>query len=155
MHPCCVSALRQTDNPEFSFTSIALLTALCGNLLRCTLSTLLALDAGGLTASGASCALGLLHLLLALSGSLLLLALLDGGLAGGGTGLWALRPAFLDHIERGTDDGTLVLNGAASALLGDLLQVAFPISICFLLLHIPSFAAVFFFPKDSVDVIVN
>jgi hypothetical protein len=32
-----------------------------------------------------------------------------------------LLAALLDHVEGGTDDGTLVLDGAAGALLGNLL----------------------------------
>lgn len=86
-----------------------------------TLGTLLALDLLGLAAGSASGGLGLLELPLGLGGGLLLLALLDGGLAGGGASLGALGAALLDHVEGGTDDGTLVLDGAAGALLGDLL----------------------------------
>lgn len=84
-----------------------------------TLSTLLADDAAtGGTLGGA---LGLLSLLDGGGLLLLLLALLDGGETGGGAGLGAHGALLLDHIEGSTDDGTLGLDGAASALLGDLL----------------------------------
>ena len=83
-----------------------------GTLLRDLLSVASCASSGGL---------GLLGLLLRLGGGLLLLALLDGCGTGSGTGLGALGAALLDHVEGGTDDGTLVLDSAASALLGDLL----------------------------------
>lgn len=86
------------------------------------LGALLGLDLGGLATGTGGGALSLLGLLGRLGGSLLLLALLDGGLAGGGAGLGALGAALLDHVERGTDDGTLLLDGAAGALLGNLLE---------------------------------
>lgn len=54
-------------------------------------------------------------------GLLLLLALGDGGLAGGSTNLGLLVAAGVDLVERSTDDTTLVLDGLARALLGDLL----------------------------------
>ena len=85
------------------------------------LGALLGLDLGGLATGTGGGALGLLSLLGRLGSSLLLLALLDGGLAGGGAGFGALGAALLDHVERGTDDGTLLLDGAAGALLGNLL----------------------------------
>lgn len=73
-------------------------------------------------ASGAlSGSLGLLGLLNALGGSALLLALLDGGLAGSRAGLGALRAALLDDVEGSTNDGTLGLDLAAAAGLGGLL----------------------------------
>jgi hypothetical protein len=75
-----------------------------------------------LTLCGSGGRLGLLGLLLGLSGGLLLLALLDGGSAGCGSGFGSLGTALLDHIEGGTNDGTLVLDGAASALLGNFLS---------------------------------
>jgi hypothetical protein len=65
--------------------------------------------------------LSLLGLLGGLCGGLLLLAFLDGGAAGSGTGLGTLGAALLDYVERGTDDGTLVLDCAAGTLLGDFL----------------------------------
>lgn len=76
-------------------------------------------DLGGALAG--SSVLGLLGLLGSSGGLLLLLGLLDGGIAGGGTGLGAHGTALLDHLERGTNDGTLSLDGTASALLGDFL----------------------------------
>jgi hypothetical protein len=84
--------------------------------LSTLLTTLLSTTLGG-TGGG----LGLLSLLSALGSGLLLLSLLDGLLAGGSTGLGALVAALLDHIERGTDDGTLGLHDTASALLGNFL----------------------------------
>ena len=65
--------------------------------------------------------LGLLSLLHALGGSALLLALLDGGLAGSRAGLGALCATLLDDVEGSTDDGTLGLDLAATAGLGGLL----------------------------------
>lgn len=73
--------------------------------------------AGGALGSG----LGLLSLLHALGGSALLLALLDGGLAGSRAGLGALCATLLDDVEGSTDDGTLGLDLAATAGLGGLL----------------------------------
>jgi len=96
-----------------------ILTSPCLNLWRSALGTLLA-DLCGLTPSSSG-VLGLLRLLFCISRSLLLLALLDGGAAGSSTGLGPLGTALLDHIERGTNDGTLVLDCAAGALLGDFL----------------------------------
>ena len=90
-------------------------------LLPVALSTLLALDALTSTLGGVGGVLGLVSLLLALGSGLLLLALLDGLLAGGGTGLRAHGTALLDHIEGGTDDGTLVLYDTAGTLLGNFL----------------------------------
>ena len=63
----------------------------------------------------------LLGLLLALAVGFLLLGVLDRGLAGGGAGFGALGAALLDHVEGGSDDGTLVLDGAAGAFFGDFL----------------------------------
>jgi hypothetical protein len=74
-----------------------------------------------LSSGGAGGALRLLGLLLRLGSSLLLLALFDSLRAGGGTGLGALAAALLDYVEGGSDDGTLVLDGAASAFLGNFL----------------------------------
>jgi hypothetical protein len=74
-----------------------------------------------LAGRGAGGVLSLLGLLLALSSGLLLLGVLDGLLAGGGTSLGALASSLLDHIERSTDDGTLGLDDTASTLLGDFL----------------------------------
>lgn len=92
------------------------------DLARLALGLLLAGDtstdlAGGSLGRG----LGLLSLLLALGRGLLLLGVLDGGLTGGGAGFGALRTALLDHVKRGTDDGSLVFDGAACSFLGDFL----------------------------------
>ena len=95
------------------------LTSPCLHLWCGTLGTLLRLDLATGTGGGV---LGLVGLLRRLGGGLLVLALLDGGGAGGRAGLGALGAALLDHVERGTDDGTLVLDGAAGALLGNLLE---------------------------------
>jgi hypothetical protein len=98
-----------------------ILTARSSNLLWSTLSSLLALDSGSLTLSGAGGGLGLLGLLDTLSSGSLVLVLLDGGLAGGGTGLWSLGSSLLDHIEGSTNDSTLGLNSTAGSLLGNFL----------------------------------
>lgn len=90
------------------------------------LGTLLALDLLGLALCGTSSGLGLLGLLQGLGGGLLLLASGDGGSAGGVAGLRALRTTLLDDIKGSTDDGTLVLDGLARALLGDLLYNRYP-----------------------------
>ena len=74
-----------------------------------------------LATSGVGSGLGLLGLLLGLGGGLLLLGFFDGGLTGSGTGFGSLSAAFLDHIERGTDNSSLVLDGSACAFLGDFL----------------------------------
>jgi hypothetical protein len=42
-------------------------------------------------------------------------------LAGSGAGFGTLGTALLDYVEGGSDDGALVLDGAAGALLGDFL----------------------------------
>jgi hypothetical protein len=86
------------------------------------LGALLGLDLSSLATGTGSGALGLLSLLSRLGSSLLLLALLDGGGAGSVAGLGALGAALLDDVEGSTDDSTLVLDGAAGALLGDLLE---------------------------------
>lgn len=96
------------------------LTRLGSDLGGRALSTLLALDAlSGLGTGGSG--LGLLSTLAALVGGLLLLGVLDSLLAGGGTGLGALGAALLDHVEGGTNDGTLALHDTAGALLGNFL----------------------------------
>lgn len=113
MHLHQLSSLHPVHHIHLSGTS--------GGLAGGTLGTLLANLAAGLALGGAGSVLGLLGLLDGSGGGLLLLALLDGGLAGGGTGLGALSAALLDQLEGGTDDGTLSLDGTASALLGDFL----------------------------------
>jgi hypothetical protein len=82
-----------------------------------TLSTLLALNTLRLSRRRLGRRLGLLLLLLALRCCLLLLAFLDGLSAGGAAGFGSLGAALFDDVEGGADDGTLVLDGAAGALL--------------------------------------
>jgi hypothetical protein len=96
------------------------LTSPCLHLGCGALGTLLA-DLRGLASCAGGSLLSLLGLLGGLCGGLLLLAFLDGGAAGSGTGLGTLGAALLDYVERGTDDGTLVLDCAAGTLLGDFL----------------------------------
>jgi hypothetical protein len=79
------------------------------------------IPSSGLAGGGLGSGLGLLSLLHALGGSALLLALLDGGLAGSRAGLGALCATLLDDVEGSTDDGTLGLDCAATAGLGGLL----------------------------------
>ena len=127
--PAPVPASSVISQPSKNKISISIqlllnLAGLGGDLGGGALSTLLALDALGTTLGGSS--LGLLGLLAALGGSLLLLGVLDGLLAGGLTGLGALGAALLDHVEGGTDDGTLVLHNTAGTLLSDLLFVHKP-----------------------------
>lgn len=83
--------------------------------------TLLDVPSSGLAGGALGSGLGLLSLLHALGGSALLLALLDGGLAGSRAGLGALCATLLDDVEGSTDDGTLGLDLAATAGLGGLL----------------------------------
>lgn len=97
------------------------LTTLSVDLIRCALGPHLALDLAHLAPSRARRALGLLHLLLALRRRLLLLALPDRRLAGGGACFGPLGAALFDDIEGGADDGSLVLYGAAGTLFGDFL----------------------------------
>lgn len=97
------------------------LTALGGDLDGRTLGTLLTDNAATGTLGSRGGALCLLGLLGGLLGLLLLLGLLDGSSASSGASLGAHGAALLDHIEGSTNDGTLGLDGAASALLGDLL----------------------------------
>jgi hypothetical protein len=99
-----------------------LLTGVSGHPHLRTLAALLALDAAlGLALGGSGSLLGLLGLLHLLSLGLLGLDVRQVGGALGSTGLRAHGPALLDHIERGTDDGTLRLDCPARALLGNLL----------------------------------
>jgi hypothetical protein len=83
---------------------------------------LFALDPAGLPPRCTRCTLRLLHLLLALGRRLLLLAFLDRGLTGCGAGFGALGAAVFDDVEGGTDNGTLMLDGASGALLGGFLD---------------------------------
>lgn len=111
------------------------------DLLLSALGTLLAHVALLLGLGGGSSVLGLLGLLGGLGSSLLLLVGLDGLSAGGRSGLGAHGTALLDDLEGGTNDGTLGLDGAAGALLGNFLQRGSVITlsgVCFRLLHISS-----------------
>lgn len=92
------------------------------NLNLRTLGALLAHVSLGLALGGGGSVLGLLGLLGSLGSGLLLLVLSDGLGAGGRSGLGAHRPALLDDLEGSTNDGSLGLDGTASALLGNLLQ---------------------------------
>lgn len=112
-NPFVVYFPDRRDRTSF-LTSVALDLG-CG-----TLGSLLG-NLGGLSTGGTGSRLGLLCLLLALGLGLLLLALLDGGGTGGLAGLGADGALLLDHVKGETNDGTLGLDGAAGALLGDLL----------------------------------
>jgi hypothetical protein len=109
----------QKKNPKFNLpTPVYFLTRAGLDLRSGSLSTLL----GNLLSTGSTgSVLGLLGLLLALSLSLLLLTLLDGLGTGGLAGLGTEGTLLLDHVKGKTNDGTLGLDGAAGALLGDLL----------------------------------
>jgi hypothetical protein len=127
VHPCPSHADRQdvekTVNPcpFHAPPRHPSLTTLRSDLHRCTLSSLLALNPADLALGRARCGLGLLGLLDALRGRLLLLAGRDGGLARCFAGFRALRAALLDYVERGADNSALVLDCAAGALLGHFL----------------------------------
>lgn len=97
------------------------LTGVGGNADLCALGALLAGDTAGLALGGSSL-LGLVGLLDLLGLSLLVLDVLQVGGALGSTGLGAHRAALLDDVQGSTNDGTLGLDGTASALLGDLLR---------------------------------
>lgn len=97
-----------------------ILTAGSSDLLGRTLSSLLAGDLATGLALGSI--LRLLRLLDRGSSLLLLLALLDGSETGGAAGLGAHGSALLDHLEGGTDDRSLGLDGTAGALLGSFLS---------------------------------
>lgn len=100
------------------------LTARSLDLLRRALSSLLSHNSSNLSLCCRGSTLRLLSLLRALCCGTLLLALLDCGCAGSGTGFGSLRSTLLDYIERGTDDSTLRLDCAARSLLGNFLLVA-------------------------------
>lgn len=107
---------------SFSFPETERLEALRGlGLGTRTLGALLARNTARLALGGRGGDLGLLRLLGLRGGELLLLGLLDSLGARGGAGLGALAPLLLDHVERGTDDGTLGLDSTAGPLLGDFL----------------------------------
>jgi hypothetical protein len=100
---------------------LSILTRLARGLGRRALGALLALDALRAALGRVGGVLRLLGLLAALRRGLLFLGFRDGLLARGGPGLGAHVAALLDHIEGGADDGTLVLDGTAGALLGNFL----------------------------------
>lgn len=112
-HPVIKMLIRKS----FAFHVVVDLSGVGLDLLLGTPGTLLADDALGLALGGGGGLLGLLGLLGGRGLGLLLFALLDGLGTGGGTGLGAHGSLLLDHIERGTNDGTLGLDGAAGALL--------------------------------------
>jgi hypothetical protein len=90
--------------------------------LRCrSLSTLLALNTLCLSRCRLGRRLSLLLLLLALRRCLLLLPFLDRLGASSAAGLWSLGTALFDDVEGGADDGALVFDCAARALLCDFL----------------------------------
>jgi len=131
MHPYRRGTGRKTQEPQTpkNFASIPsaphkipLLADTDRGLGARTLGTHLADVPHGLALGGDGGVLGLLSLLSSLGGLLLLLVLLDGLLAGGAAGLGALGTLLLDHVQGSTNDGTLGLDGAARALLGDLLR---------------------------------
>lgn len=111
---------RQAENFEFIINHQTLFYLTCSSswFWRCSLGSLLAdLLAPGSTGSG----LCLLGLLLALGSSLLLLSGLDGGSTVGPADIGVEGTLLLDDVQRGTDDGTLVLDGLAASLLGNFL----------------------------------
>lgn len=91
------------------------------DLLAGTLGALLACNSRCLSLCCGTGALCLLSLLGGGSLGLLVLALLNRSGASSSTSLWALGAALLDHIEGSTDNGTLGLDCAAGALLGNFL----------------------------------
>jgi len=117
-HPC--ATLPRTQTTKQQKENLHPLTSRGLDLLWRTLSTHLACDSGVSLCSTGS-VLRLLSLLCALGSSSLLLALLDSSLTGGGTGFWSLTATLLDHIEGGTDNSTLRLDGTAGSLLGNFL----------------------------------
>lgn len=125
---------------QFVFIYTVCLASSGSDLLLSTLGTLLAHVSLGLALGGGGSALGLVGLLGGLNSSLLLLVGLDGLGASGRPGLGAHGAALLDDLERGTNDGTLGLDGAAGALLGNFLQRGSVTlsGICFRLVHISS-----------------
>ena len=111
----CIISQSQSATPISS-------ARLGAHLIRRALRTHLTLNPPRLPPRCTSRALRLLGLLLAFSGSFLLLALRDGFLAGCFSGFGSLRAAVFDQFERGTDDATLLFYGTAGALLGDFLD---------------------------------
>ena len=113
-------------SPVRSHSEFVVLTGVGGHLDLCALGTLLALDPARLSLAPLALArrsgrLRLVRLLGLFGRRLLRLALRDGLLPRRLASLHRHRPPLLDHIERGTDDGPLRLDGTASALLGDFL----------------------------------
>ncbi|KAI3483990.1 hypothetical protein L1887_53004 [Cichorium endivia] len=110
----CGGANGEEGKGNDKCTAAHLDTALAGTTLH-----LLARDLGTSTTGADRLGLGRLACLgLRL---LVLLALGNGGLAGGSTDLGLLVAAGVDHVERSADNATLVLDSLARALLGDLL----------------------------------
>lgn len=119
---CSSAALHTTSfSPSPPIPVYSYLAGSGGDLDLRTLCALLADVSLGLALAGGS-VLGLLGLLGGLSSSLLLLVLSDGLGASGRSGLGSHSPALLDDLEGSTNDGTLGLDGTASALLGNLLR---------------------------------
>lgn len=115
---------RTRTKHSFKTLDIFRLSGIGLNFALGALGSLLGSDTTtGLTTGGAGSGLCLLGLLLGLGCRLLILAFLDGGQACSITGLWSLCAALLDHVERGSHDGALVLDGATSSLLGDFLYL--------------------------------
>jgi hypothetical protein len=100
-------------------TSIAL-TSCRLDLWSRALCALLTLDSLCSALSGSS-QLGLVSLLLLLSFFLLLFGVLDGSGSESSAGFRSLGSSFLDYVEGGTDNGTLLLYGATASLLGNFL----------------------------------
>lgn len=131
MHPMALHApeiveepARKTQEPRTPLSHfLSLNTSLTSvrlDLLLRSLGTLLANLSSTLGVLGSE--LSLLSLLSSGSSLLLLLALLDGLGSGGGTSLGSDGSTLLNHIEGGTDDGSLGLDGSAGSLLGNLLE---------------------------------
>jgi hypothetical protein len=109
------------ENRRIINSTLSLSTLLAGrslDLARCALGSLLALNALSLSLCLSRGRLCLLSLLLALCGGLLLLSFFDSGATGSGAGFWSHGSTLLDDVKGCTNDGTLLLDSAAGALLG-------------------------------------
>lgn len=114
---------RTTDSIlSFSHRRAVPLAGSCSNFGSRALGSLLAklCSLGGTLGLGSG-ELCLLSLLGSLGGSLLLLVQLDSLSAGGRSDVGSHGAALLDHIKRGTDDGSLGLDSSAGSLLGNFL----------------------------------
>jgi hypothetical protein len=121
--PVC-SSVHDPNHKEIRSKSPSIpLTTRSLDLLWRTLSSLLSHDSSSLSLCCTSGTLRLLGFLCALCCSSLFLAFFDCGRAGSGTGFGSLRSSLLDHIERGTDNGTLGLDCTARSLLGNFLLI--------------------------------